>query len=108
MTTLSINALGDDVPLDARPGLRAWLLRQQYRVVHPYTQAAPGGWAWTDLPGGVPDGDDTPGAMLALMNLESVPRPSGSGLVYSGEPEGVSPRTCSSFVRGITPSGSPG
>ena len=79
VTTLSINALGDDVPLDARPGLRAWLLRQQYRVVHPYTNAAPGGWAWTDLPGGVPDGDDTPGAMLALMNLEAVPRPSGSG-----------------------------
>ncbi len=69
VTTLSINALGDDVPLDARPGLRAWLLRQQYRVVHPYTNAAPGGWAWTDLPGGVPDGDDTPGAMLALINL---------------------------------------
>ena len=69
VTTLSINALGDDVPLDARPGLRAWLLRQQYRVVHPYTNAAPGGWAWTDLPGGVPDGDDTPGAVLALLTL---------------------------------------
>ncbi len=69
VTTLSINALGDDVPLDARPGLRAWLLRQQYRVVHPYTNAAPGGWAWTDLPGGVPDGDDTPGAMLAVFQL---------------------------------------
>src|SRR5439155_12512843 len=76
VTTLAINALGDDVPLDARPGLRAWLLRQQYRVVHPYTNAAPGGWAWTDLPGGVPDGDDTPGAMLALMNLDGVPPPS--------------------------------
>ena len=86
VTTLSINALGDDVPLDARPGLRAWLLRQQYRVVHPYTNAAPGGWAWTDLPGGVPDADDTPGAMLALMNLESVPRPSGSGCDQPTEP----------------------
>ena len=72
VTTLSINALGDDVPLDARPGLRAWLLRQQYRVVHPYTNAAPGGWAWTDLPGGVPDADDTPGAMLALTTLSGV------------------------------------
>ena len=69
VTTLSINALGDDVPLDARPGLRAWLLRQQYRVVHPYTNAAPGGWAWTDLPGGVPDADDTPGAALAILQL---------------------------------------
>src|SRR5262249_16871585 len=24
---------------------------------------------WTDLPGGVPDADDTPGACMALMNL---------------------------------------
>ena len=37
------------------------------RVTHPYTNAAPGGWAWTDLPGGVPDADDTPGAILALV-----------------------------------------
>ena len=49
--------------------VRTWLLGQQYRIVHPYTHAAPGGWSWTDLPGGVPDADDTPGAMLALMNL---------------------------------------
>ena len=108
MTTLSINALGDDVPLDARPGLRAWLLRQQYRVVHPYTNAAPGGWAWTDLPGGVPDADDTPGAMLALMNLEPVPRPLGSGPDQTGEPDGDSPRTSDEpNVPGLTPSGSP-
>ena len=107
VTTLSINALGDDVPFDARPGLRAWLLRQQYRVVHPYTNAAPGGWAWTDLPGGVPDADDTPGAMLALMNLESVPRPLGSGIDPHGEPGGVSPRTIDEHVRGLTPAGSP-
>jgi squalene-hopene/tetraprenyl-beta-curcumene cyclase len=37
--------------------------------VHPFTTAPPGGWAWTDLPGGVPDGDDTPGAILALRLL---------------------------------------
>ncbi len=45
------------------------LLGQQYRTVHPYTHAAPAAWAWTDLPGGVPDADDTPGALLAVMNL---------------------------------------
>ena len=91
VTTLSINALGDDVPLDARPGLRAWLLRQQYRVVHPYTNAAPGGWAWTDLPGGVPDGDDTPGAMLALIQLQPAPRSSGSdaGQTANSQPVGT-------------------
>ena len=32
----------------------------------------PGGWAWTDLPGGVPDADDTPGALLALLALGAV------------------------------------
>jgi len=46
-----------------------WLLAQQYRVRHPYTNAAAGGWAWTDLPGGVPDADDTSGALLALKHL---------------------------------------
>jgi squalene-hopene/tetraprenyl-beta-curcumene cyclase len=49
--------------------VRSWLLAQQYRAEHPYTHAAPGGWAWTDLPGGVPDADDTAGALLALARL---------------------------------------
>ena len=46
-----------------------WLLKQQYKERHPYTGADPGGWAWTDLPGGVPDADDTPGAFLAGSSL---------------------------------------
>jgi squalene-hopene/tetraprenyl-beta-curcumene cyclase len=49
--------------------LKSWLLRQQYREVHPFTNAAPGGWAWTDLPGGVPDADDTSSAIVALWHL---------------------------------------
>lgn len=66
-TTLSVNALGADAMADdARQRIAGWLLGQQYRETHPYTQAAPGGWAWTDLPGGVPDADDTAGALLAL------------------------------------------
>ena len=52
--------------------IRNWLLGQQYREVHPYTNAAPGGWAWTNLPGGVPDADDTAGALLALKKLGPV------------------------------------
>jgi len=71
VTTLAVNALGNDLPEEARPAILEWLLGQQYREVHPYTNAAPGGWAWTNLPGGVPDADDTPGAMLALMKLAS-------------------------------------
>jgi squalene-hopene/tetraprenyl-beta-curcumene cyclase len=46
-----------------------WLVSQQYEAVHPFTNAAPGGWAWTDLPGGVPDADDTAGALQALHGL---------------------------------------
>ncbi len=71
VTTLAVNALGEDLPQEARPSILKWLLDQQYQVTHPYTNAAPGGWAWTDLPGGVPDADDTPGAILALQRLET-------------------------------------
>src|SRR5205814_5887185 len=53
-------------------GLVDWLLRCQLRQAHPYTGAAPGGWAWTDLSGGVPDVDDTSGALLALARLRGV------------------------------------
>jgi squalene-hopene/tetraprenyl-beta-curcumene cyclase len=72
VTTLSINALAAASDLDSlnkKDDLRDWLLRQQYKERHPYTGAEPGGWAWTDLPGGVPDADDTPGALLALQAL---------------------------------------
>jgi squalene-hopene/tetraprenyl-beta-curcumene cyclase len=73
-TTLSVNALaaGEGLTLmscDERRSIRDWLLGQQWRIEHPYTGAAPGGWAWTDLPGGVPDADDTAGALLALAHL---------------------------------------
>ena len=75
VTTLAIKAMaGAEEGLPAAQGtaLRDWLLNQQYRVVHPYTGAPPGGWAWTDLPGGVPDADDTSGALLALSVLPSM------------------------------------
>jgi len=76
VTTLAIKALAADgqlsdrLPLEQRSTLRDWLLNQQYREQHPYTDAAPGGWSWTALPGGVPDADDTPGALLALKALD--------------------------------------
>ncbi len=75
VTTLSTKALltqqgrVDDLTLLDRKKIRDWLLGQQYRTRHPFTDAEPGGWAWTDLPGGVPDADDTPGALLALRLL---------------------------------------
>lgn len=69
VTTLSVNALDEELPEEAVDPILDWLLKQQYQTVHPYTNADPGGWAWTDLPGGVPDADDTPGAILALLKL---------------------------------------
>jgi len=75
VTTLSIQALADQpgaLSPEEKLTLRAWLLGQQFRVEHPSTHAAPGGWAWTDLPGGVPDADDTAGALLALLALGTV------------------------------------
>ena len=47
-----------------------WLVRTQLKARHPFTGAQPGGWAWTDLPGGVPDADDTAGALIALRRLK--------------------------------------
>ena len=78
VSTLSINALAtaDDfenilITRD-RKNIQEWLLSQQYHLSHPYTYAEPGGWAWTDMPGGVPDADDTAGALIALHNLGSI------------------------------------
>jgi squalene-hopene/tetraprenyl-beta-curcumene cyclase len=71
VTTLSINALsdsGENFGAFAHPP-RQWLMNQQYREIHPFTSAAPGGWGWAPLPGAVPDADDTSGALLALRNL---------------------------------------
>ena len=77
VTTLSVNALAacpDServLPAPVRGEVLECLLGQQHRRRHPYTRAEPGGWAWTHLPGGVPDADDTAGALLALRRLGS-------------------------------------
>ena len=76
VTTLAVNALAtantdisEHLAIEEIQTLKTWLLGRQYKEVHPYTHAAPGGWSWTHLPGGVPDADDTPGALLALSKL---------------------------------------
>ncbi len=72
-TTLAINAIridqGDNGSSLDTETIHQWIKDQQYRVEHPYTHAKPGGWAWTDLTGGVPDADDTSGAILAIRKL---------------------------------------
>jgi squalene-hopene/tetraprenyl-beta-curcumene cyclase len=79
-TTLSIRALegsadwlrlSRELGSPVRSSVKNWLLTQQYRESHPFTNAAPGGWAWTDLPGGIPDADDTSSALIALKTLSS-------------------------------------
>ncbi len=66
VTTLSINALAASGERVGWLGCTDWLLACQHLAWHPFTNAAPGGWGWTDLSGAVPDADDTAGALLAL------------------------------------------
>jgi squalene-hopene/tetraprenyl-beta-curcumene cyclase len=76
VTTLSVNALaagGRAVPEADAVG--RWLLGRQHAERHPFTDSAPGGWAWTHRPGGVPDADDTAGALLALATLSRAGAP---------------------------------
>jgi len=68
VTTLSINALGTGGGTEhLTPQLLEWVLSCQHTERHPFTGAEPGGWGWSDLSGAVPDADDTPGAILALV-----------------------------------------
>lgn len=76
LTTLSVNALAaaeDLQVLDRKNELLDWLLDQQTKERHRYTGAAAGGWGWSHLPGSVPDCDDTPGAVLAIRNIDPSP-----------------------------------
>ena len=70
VTSLSMHALACD-PEDDRSWcdeeLIRWHLSCQHLKPHPFTGARPGGWGWTDLSGAVPDSDDTPAAILALL-----------------------------------------
>lgn len=76
VTSLATRALltsGDHhafFPLEEKERMAGWLAAQQRKTVHPYTGAQPGGWAWTDCAGGVPDADDTSGALVALFHLK--------------------------------------
>lgn len=73
VTTLSVKALCphlnkvlDDIQISQ---LRKHLLQLQYKTIHPFNNAKPGGWGWTSFSGSVPDADDTPGAILALLEI---------------------------------------
>ena len=76
VSSLSINALSVGNRIDhylshdEQEKIVDWYLSQQFTECHPYTGADPGGWSWTNLPGAVPDADDTPAALLALHKLK--------------------------------------
>jgi squalene-hopene/tetraprenyl-beta-curcumene cyclase len=70
VTTLSVTALDTNaLPPEDWARILRQLLDQQYSKEHPFTHAMPGGWAWTHRSGGVPDADDTAGALLAIRRL---------------------------------------
>lgn len=89
LTTHSARALPEQaLPPDRKSALHEWILARQFMYEHPFTHARPGGWAWTDLPGGVPDADDTAGALLALHRLSpdaaALPESPTSSAVHAG------------------------
>jgi hypothetical protein len=73
VTSLSIKSfrshLDTYMPAALRSNIAEHLKLCQNREVHPFNGTGPGGWGWTSYPGSVPDGDDTPGVLLALMKL---------------------------------------
>ena len=72
-SSLAVKALGDNLfPLlnaGQREALATHFLSVQNKTAHPFNGASPGGWGWTHFSGSVSDGDDTPGAILALIRL---------------------------------------
>ena len=73
VTTLSVKALRGKTDEVLTPEMQTRLADHlkglQNRKVHPFNGSAAGGWGWTSHSGSVPDGDDTPGAILALLRL---------------------------------------
>ncbi|MGL6196017.1 MAG: pectate lyase [Thermoguttaceae bacterium] len=68
-----------------------WILQCQTKTKHPFTGASPGGWAWTDLSGGVPDADDTPGALISLANY----------VKYQHDAENINNRVIPAAINGL-------
>lgn len=73
VTTLSVkalgNRLGEALNKKSIEKIRNHLLNLQYKTKHPFNNAEPGGWGWTNFSGSVPDADDTTGAILALLEM---------------------------------------
>ncbi len=74
VTSLSIKALrtklNDVLTTAQKDKLTEHLKAVQNKKIHPFNGTGPGGWGWTNFSGSVPDGDDTPGVILALLQLQ--------------------------------------
>ncbi|VAW16797.1 Terpene biosynthesis [hydrothermal vent metagenome] len=74
VTSLSVKAFRSNLSRFLTPRqqdkIASHFKRIQNRGVHPFNGTQPGGWGWTSYAGSVPDGDDTPGVILALLKLQ--------------------------------------
>lgn len=90
VTTLAVKSIKNHPEIltsDDKQKLTKHLLAIQNKQIHPFNGTSPGGWGWTSHSGSVPDGDDTPGTILALLalnqgNLGLVQEPVLAGLKW--------------------------
>ncbi len=75
VTTLSVKALRsrqkEILSAAHREKLTKHLKSIQNQTTHIFNGTSPGGWGWTSYSGSVPDCDDTPGVILALLRLQT-------------------------------------
>ena len=92
VTTLAVKSIRKNVDKildsDGKQQLTNYLLAIQNKYIHPFNGTPPGGWGWTSHSGSVPDGDDTPGVILALIvlngeNPELIRNPVLAGINWS-------------------------
>ncbi|MBW8331373.1 MAG: hypothetical protein K0M40_05080 [Prolixibacteraceae bacterium] len=72
VTTLAVKSIKNHPEIltsEDKQKLTKHLLAIQNKQIHPFNGTQPGGWGWTSHSGSVPDGDDTPGMILALLAL---------------------------------------
>lgn len=74
VSTLAVKSLrGDLVDTLGESSVSAvanHFVKIQNKQVHPFNGTSPGGWGWTHFSGSVPDCDDTPGVILALLKIQ--------------------------------------
>lgn len=63
------NSMGTVLGSGDKRKLTTHFLSIQNKQIHSFNGTRTGGWGWTPHSGSVPDGDDTPGVMLALLAL---------------------------------------